>query len=501
MLNGLKNSRVVIARSGKMGYVQLFLDTLQRDLDQAVNNLSDRNPSLTDLIQVYQSQIQIVRKLLLQQMSFLSQQLSFDENKTPGIYERMESLEAERLKRIDGMNGLLTRQYIYYEGLLDKWYKSYFSDAKFREEALSRLFWTTNKDGQISLGLRSWSDHLLGFDSMSMELFINEFMRLAGYTGRELIKNETLASVLDETVFKGDAFAQAVESLYEGSSPLLVYKSQYANNLKWIMLLGTNSTVKRSEELSAVLRKKLPGSSMLQSINITDPFTLFVAQVIDVIPVNAIQSMEYAEQVYQTRYGFISGKQAEKQHEQTSIFSAEKNALTFEQRLQHEIKQTSRLLRPIIVSALDQDNLQPVVSSDGRQANLARLYALALAAGWVRQIGQGAQSGQKIKIVFSAHEILVAEIPRGLALPVSPLVFGFVMFSARANEQDAILLQKAIVDASDETIVAWRQWTVNDWQGKDIPSRLINSGAEGNDLASITAIMVRDELRERMANS
>ncbi len=477
MLNGLQSSQVLTARSGKLGYVLLFLDTLKADLDQAATKLENKIPVLGDLIVRYRAHIQAVKQNLTRQMGYLTQHLSLEGEKKPGIYERLEALEVDCLKRIDEIGGILTRRYIYFDGLLERWYGAYFSDPEFRKEALSRLFWTLDPGGNVTLTLRSWGSFILGFDPVSIQSFINELLRLAGYAGRELLERETLASVLKETTFSPEQLPKTAENLREGSLPLLTYKHEYANNAKYLMLMGVNPSVECREELERLVSKDLPGKSMFRSIEITDPFSLVVAQLIDVIPLNALQSIDHLKTTYQTWYGLTAGRRAEVRSEPTAIFHAEKMALSLEQRLPTEVKQTSRLLRPIIVSALDQEPA-------------ARQYALALSAGWVKYLDE------KIKIMLPDGTVLM-QITPAMSL-VSPYVEGFVLFSARALPSQIDALETAIKEAGPEALAAWREWTVNDWQTKHMPQILQASGPEGADLASITAIITRDEVRRRV---
>jgi hypothetical protein len=112
--------------------------------------------------------------------------------------------------------------------------------------------------------------------------------------------------------------------------------------------------------------------------------------------------------------------------------------------------------------------------------------------------------------VTHAADSITLNLPQGQQITIDvsseqathPLVQGFVQFSARARDEDVEVLQMAVTQAGDDVGVLWQPWTrVPEWQTLPLAQQLISSGPDGNDLATVTVLVTREEVRRRYAGN
>lgn len=477
LLNGVKD-RQERPVGEPPSYVLSFLGGIEQALERAQKNLDGEYPAFKSLIEAYLRETRKARQEIEDQLELIAPATQNESvSRAGGVYGILETLEIDCYKRLEALKTVLPRHYLYSPQYLDKWYDTYFMDAVFLQEALSRLHWAEDEAGHITFALRSWDDHLLRTDKVSQQDFVLELLRLAGHAGRNMLKGETLDAILSETVLSPDRFDETMRSLEIGAQPMLRFDATKAANAKRRLELGVNAAVNTSKIMDR-LRQGLSSEKDLERIEITDPYSMFLAQMIDVIPFEAITTLNFASQTYRRWYGLEMGVPADPHSEPQAVFRAETVALSFEQRLVPELRQTPRLFSPIIVSALDAEEA-------------SRLFALALAAGWAHCIGT------QVRLFLNNAEVWTTGVPPGANL--HPLTLGFVRFATQAIPDHLEALRLAISEADGDVINVWRGWTSPDWQKQEIVQELTASGPEGNDLASVIALVVRDELRRRMS--
>lgn len=480
MLNGLKSSSVVKARSGKIGYVLAFLKTLEQTLGDGLRDISPEQAPAVSVMQAYLNETQSLSQSLKKQVTFLSQQLSIGEQvKEPGIYEQLENLEQGMLNRFEELDSILTRRYIHVENLLDDWYKKYFANAAFQQDSLGRLFWKSTQHNDVALTLKTWDEHPLHSNSASQQTFINELLRIGAYGGRELLEKESLASILSETALNKENLPDTAALLKAGAKELLQFDSIKMPHAKSAFILGINPTVVQRNDLADLIKQGMVSDRKLTMLEITDPFSMLLVQTTDVIPVDAITSLSAAESRYMGWYGLTPRVAVDLRSEPTSVFRGERVALSLEQRLQPELRQAPRLLRPVIVVALDNDAA-------------ARAYVLALAANWIRSIGQ-----QVILFLPDGGQTPITSVASSSTSSMHLLVLGFVKFSEQATPNQAESLSTALKQAGQEVINQWRVWTSPNWQNHPVAVGLISADKDAVDLAAVVALMVREELRKQ----
>ncbi|MEW5987491.1 MAG: tubulin-like doman-containing protein, partial [Chloroflexota bacterium] len=492
ILNGQASSQVSVARGGKLGYALDFLREVDGALARAAEEanlvppdlpaeVSQALEQLFNLLPHLRAESQAIVATLQQQAGLLSRRLRGGRTAAegaPGLLEQLEEWEAECTGRLAEMDAVLVRQYIHPAGLINQWYKTYLTDSPFVAEALQRLHWQVGPDGRLALAVRAWQTDstILAASEANQRTFLDQLLQLAAYATQDIWQNETLATVLAQTALHPERIEDTVQRLRIGSEPLLRHNPDKASQAKLGVLLGVNETVDQAKRLEKALRTQLTSDRKLSGVAITDPYTLLLGQTIDVIPLDAIDSLANAEQTYHRWYGLLPNAPADPRAEPTAVFRAEKIALLLEQRLQPELRQAARLLRPVVVTALD-------------SGGVARLYALALAAGWV----QRTHTGLRLRLPGSPEAALGEQAGDQL----HPYLLGLVQFAAQATPAQVRAIQTAVSQAGPETIEAWRTWAGPAWTQHPLAAELLAAGPDAADLAAVVALVTRDEVQRR----
>lgn len=495
ILNGNSASSATAARGGKLGYALDFLNALQEAFKRAKEEMEllpsdQRNqaqqnmphireilPQMQQIVERYAQNVQTQAGLISQRLRHRDSELS-----GAGLYEKCVELEKSFAANISEMDAVLVRHYVHSAELLKQWQQKYLFNTKQQDEALQRLHWQVLPEGTLALTLQVWANQGAALQLTEGETpqFLPALFQLAAYVTQGIWQQETLAQVLAQTALARDAVPQTVQTLYANSTPLLAHDVFQAPNSMWHVALGVNKTVEQAGMIEKLLKDQVSGERQLTRQLITDPFAMLVTQTVDVLPLQAIQSLTAAERVYRTWYGLLPNVPADQRAEPTAVLRAERIALTLEQRLQPELRQATRLLRPIIVTALD-------------SGNNARLYALAVAADWATYTREAVTlnlpQGAKIVVEISVDE------------PAHPLVQGVVRFAAYASEGDLVALGTAVAQANEAIVELWRRWTHSDWQTLALSQELHSSGPDGVDLATVMALVSREEVRRRYSGN
>ena len=491
ILNGKAASRAGHARSGKLGYTLAFLDALRLELNRAADEVqllpatAPGTAQLRDMLASMQPIVTTFIQNIQTQAGLLSQQLRHPDSEINGngLYERCVELEQSFAQYREEMDAVLVRRYIHSEALLKQWQQTYLFNSDQQDDSLRRLYWQVQADGSLALGLQTWESQtaILQLAELNEPNFLRALFQLAAYRTQDIWKQETLAQVLAQTALSLDEVPQTTQTMFGGATPLLAHDIFNAPQAMWKVVLGVNKTVEQAELLEGLLKERVNRENQLSRQPITDPFAMLVAQTVDVLPLQAIQSVTAAEEAYRTWYGLLPNVRADERAEPTAVYRAERIALSLEQRLMPELRQAARVLRPIIAAGLN-------------SGNTSRLYSLALAANWVTH----------------TDDTVTLNLPQGgrIALAVSPeqaahpLVQGFVQFAARAADDEVMALQTAVSQAGDDVVAVWQPWTrVPEWQTLSLAQKLISSGADGTDLATVTALVTREEVRRRYAGN
>ena len=484
-LNGLVDSPIRVARGAKLGYVLHFLDHLLGKLLKATYRLTHYPTNLTisavkkvhllaQLLLKWQTETQAVKTQLMETAYRLSQQLRpvYASQSPLGLYEKLNHIEAEHRHILADMDTTLSRNNIYSEEIVALWYDKYLQDDPFFDDALQRLYWKPDELGQISLYIRTWNEMDTVFTEQ-MTPFIESLDQLATYATRQIWEKENIATVLANSALHPAQIDETTLRLMSDSAPLLNRRIESGKSRRLVM--GINPAIEQAEKLEDSLRTRLQYSNSFARFDIADPYVLSVWQTVDLVPINAIQSLNEAKHVYQMYNLSIKGRGGEP----TAVFSAERIALELENRMSSELHVPPRLLQPIITSAL----------GGGRTSTL---YPLALAAGWIEREGT----------------ILYLKLPSGLEAkltqardftPNNPdhlFAVGYVR-SARLDDNQIVAIYKALTNVDESILKAWGEWTPHTYRlsTNKLAIRLIDAGIDTHDLVIVTTLIVHDQLR------
>lgn len=491
ILNGRQDSSVLAARAAKLGYARYFLEKTIEALGRAAKQGQARPSDSTDLLdqaarvagQRAEQFADVVRWLggrLDEQAARLSARLNFQKEQEPanGLYELLGKLEKRHADYLEEMEVIPVRQMIRPAATLKQWEEKYVYNNRITSEALPRLYWRVGSDRAMTLALRAWGDNdiILGNTDEEQAQFLAELLRLASFATQAIWREESLASILQQSGLLTSGLDETAGRLESGSTPLLGWDHAAAGAAQVSTALGVNATVPGGPLLSDALRHQFGGVANLDEVAITDPYTLLFNQMLDVLPLNALISYDDAWHRYRDWYGLIPGRQANAQAEPTAVFQAERVALQLEQRLQPELGLEARMLRPIIVIALD-------------NGGVARLYILALAAGFVTPTAEGVEirlpDGQVISVRLSADE------------RARPRLNGLLHFVISAKGREAAALQAAVQVADTATVAQWQVWSGSGWANLPLARQLEAEGDDGKELAIVTALYCRRALHER----
>ncbi len=457
------------ARTGKMGYVLAFLSRLEEDLNHAIATLSQTNLAtfvkgcLDVTRQVRQQLCDITAKIrpdLIENVDQIMQTSLISE------LQAFERAATERLKmheRIPTHTLLLKTTEI--EELLTKMLNA----PDWIKEGLSRFYWVLDPDRgpMLKLLVNEGQEVKLTENLETVQRFSTTLLHLADQASQELLA--TVQSLLSERI--GRDPENTAQSAWNVSKPLLAFDDSLAQQVSPALVLAVNRNV---DQLEALLHQRLPAARQFYRLQTSDPYHLLVLQTIDVVPVHALTTWEANQNVYHRWYGLTETGQGDRYAEPTAVFRAEAISLRWEAALLKELRQKPRLFSPLLVTGLETHTR-------------VRLFALAFASGWV-----------EIRDRTMRIRNITIDLPdlSNFSRRPSPYVVGMVSFACQAEPSQVQDIEQALQTVNPEI---WRQWTKPDWRQSESVAEILGTGlAEAEDFVTYTALVVRDEFRNRM---
>jgi hypothetical protein len=253
--------------------------------------------------------------------------------------------------------------------LIESWYKRYLAEQV--SPNIWRLHWQPTADGNgVELVLNGVGGQTR-LHGDGPEALAKALLDLGGYLAQAIWSQETLATYLAGTILQPDKIPGTAKEMWAVSSPLLDYDTGAAPNVQAVAVLGANPTVRDTEPLLREFIPRLPNERQMRTLEITDPYAMLLARMIDVIPSDATTPHRDAEKVYRPTYGLSAETAGRGTYAPPrAVFPAERHALVYEQRLP-EINQAPRLFHPMFVTALEDEKR-------------AILFVKALAGGLMR---------------------------------------------------------------------------------------------------------------------
>lgn len=492
LLNGYSEDPM-IARTGKIGYAARWLEELDRlwgDIASSVQMLPGRLGAKTSfdavkwqrILDAYRSTTAAVRAQLLQTCVDISRKLGpstggWREASTAGeaVYDRLLAREQQLADYRQQMAAVVTRRYFLDDKLLDSWYTHYLVGQVRRD--ITRLHWQPTPAGDgVDLVLNGLGGSTR-LRADGAERLTEALLALAAYYCQPIWSQETLATYLEGADLKPENVPQTANEMWAVSAPLMAYDAGGAPNVQELAVLGVNETVRDTQTLSQEFIRKLPGVTMMRQLVITDPYSMLLARLADVVPADATTLHRDAERTYRLIYGLTpnTAGQAAGAPPRT-VFAAERHALAYEQRLP-ELNLSPRLFHPLLVTALEDE------------AN-AVLFVKALAAGLVHPQFSGDAESLVVDTPGGPHELTKDDDRRYKR--VSLLLMAMLRFvSAPDHTLRGVLDQIASVsDAKDR----WR-----DFRKNDLPRLLKPEKPEEQDLGAFLDLVLYDLITGRIS--
>lgn len=370
LLNGYTGD-LMIARTGKSGYAVRWLEEIERlwgDVATSLQMLSGRLGAKTPfdaakwqlLIVAYRSATASVRGQLLQTCTEISRKLGAsaagwrDTNAAAvAVYDRLLEREQRLADYRQQMAAVVTRRYFLDDKLLDTWYEHYLA-GQVRGD-IGRLYWQPTPDGNGVDLLLSGLGGSTRLRADGAERMADALLELAGYYCQPIWSQETLAAYLESADLKPENVPLTAGEMWAVSAPLMAYDTGSAPNVQELAVFGVNETVRDTRALSQEFVRKLPSATMIRQLAITDPYSMLLSRLADVVPADATTLHRDAEQTYRLIYGLTPNTAGQAAGAPPrAVFAAERHALAYEQRLL-ELNQSPRLFHPLFVTALEDE--------------------------------------------------------------------------------------------------------------------------------------------------
>lgn len=424
ILNGKVSESGLIPHGPRLGYATAFADRVHQTVQAALRQAQNEQTNASELQETRswwqnlliwfgfgrasrQEWQEIVTRLTqwsqLTEQSYRSMQIvpallgdRIDQQQTGqmGLGTLLGIRHTEAEQRRQQMDRVGVRRYLWERpadddsdqpvDLATEWYDAV--DGKLAEN-LRRLHWFMTPDGSMHLGLVLYQNQTAQLmtdeaDDDNVERFADALQELAGHVTQEWARKVTLADVLltqlDERLpeparsFVRDTWTWAKPHLKPGESRV----NQAATGIPGNVASHSDELLQRLpiefEQVMNRLEADLdPGPTKVMQT--TDRTALTLIREHMLMTLDTLPEMQELFRTYQRNAG-TDVTQGVDSPLLTTVFAAEREAMAYEQRLEYPelLNQDFRLLHPLIVLGLS-------------RPELAELYALAFAAGWVER--------------------------------------------------------------------------------------------------------------------
>ncbi len=458
------------ARAGKMGYVLTFLSRLEEHLSNAIATLSQTNLAafVEGCLHVTRQVRQQLRDITARIRADLIQ--NTDQTVPTSLTSELQALERAAIERLTMHERIPTHTLLLKSTEIDELLAKTLNARDWIEEGLSRFYWILDPDcgPMLKLSVNEGQEVKLTEKPETVQPFAMTLLQLANQASRELL--ETVQSSLLDRISHDPE--NTVQSAWNVSKPLLTFDDNLAQQVSAALVLAVNRKV---DQLEALLRQRLPTERQFYRVQTSDPYHLLVLQTVDAVPVHALTTWQENQNVYRRWYGLTETGQGNSYAEPTAVFRAEAISLRWEAALPRELRQRPHLFSPLLVTGLETHTR-------------ARLFALAFASSWV-----------EIRDRTMRIRNITIDLPdlSNFSRRPSPYVVGMVSFTWQAEPSQIQDIEQALQTVDLEI---WRQWTKPDWKQSELVAEVLGTGLAGaEDFVVYTALVVRDEFRNRMS--
>jgi Mg-chelatase subunit ChlD len=357
-----------------------------------------------------------------------------------GIYEALEEyqIEAEQLPK--QMSKISHRQYIWNvetttqsgqllsQELNELWFAQY--GAPKVTEACDYLGWEVLPDGKFELVLRTQGDQSpLRLSEVGVDGFKRGLLNVVAQ-----IMSDVWRAKEARFDFVGLPVRRYLNNVYFAGLPWMCWgiNDQLSSNPDYsALLVGPPSAGAVLREIQVPLGTSLrSGTEPILQVISSNPYAMYFVRAVDGVPISALHQYDKAQKFYQ------------QSRERRAILPAEVRARNLELEIAADLEKREALrderFHPLIVIALE-------------FPERSRLFALALASGWIDL------SGGKIRWQVPSKDQLSVEVP---SWPDSA-IWALLEFAFLASEDRVREVQTDLDDPSKKMIESWRVWEEN----------------------------------------
>ena len=495
---------VVKARTAKLGYARAFLQTLAQTIERAGQNLALARSQaaaeadtgcalLAEFIHRQEAALKEESESLDKTIVFLAgdpeRTARARQGEAMGVLDDLRELVLREKEWRAELGRIPVRKTLADEGLLNQMYTDYFAPAVV-EQGLERLYWRAGEKGKLELVVRHQQDVAFAPEASNKAKFIEALLELAENVGQEVWKLE-LGPILDDPdtglwvapsarreVGEAAAWAEPAATVQVGKA-----REQLPHRYLW-----ANRTIGRADDYAREVQLQAAAQSGVQSLVATHPYRAMLITTLDVVPLSALDCTARLGELYLST--FIRPPAENRVNlEPVHVFAAERNALSYEQRLR-ELAEAPRRFHPLFVAALE-------------DLERARWFALAYAVGWVQtvQVREGGDWRQQYVLRLEGQQERKLTRPDDPGNPVALLVRamqGFVLGDDPSAEVDpAHPVEEAVqaVRMIIEERVASSEERLDSFARTFSAATLNDRRAGAQDLASFVRLVVHDEIR------
>ena len=495
---------VVKARTAKLGYARAFLQTLAQTIERAGQNLALARSQaaaeadtgcalLAEFIHRQEAALKEESESLDKTIVFLAgdpeRTARARQGEAMGVLDDLRELVLREKEWRAELGRIPVRKTLADEGLLNQMYTDYFAPAVV-EQGLERLYWRAGEKGKLELVVRHQQDVAFAPEASNKAKFIEALLELAENVGQEVWKLE-LGPILDDPdtglwvapsarreVGEAAAWAEPAATVQVGKA-----REQLPHRYLW-----ANRTIGRADDYAREVQLQAAAQSGVQSLVATHPYRAMLITTLDVVPLSALDCTARLGELYLST--FIRPPAENRVNlEPVHVFAAERNSLSYEQRLR-ELAEAPRRFHPLFVAALE-------------DLERARWFALAYAVGWVQtvQVREGGDWRQQYVLRLEGQQERKLTRPDDPGNPVALLVRamqGFVLGDDPSAEVDpAHPVEEAVqaVRMIIEERVASSEERLDSFARTFSAATLNDRRAGAQDLASFVRLVVHDEIR------
>ncbi len=438
LLNGQAQQDIVIARTGKLGFTQAFLQELEALLARVEQQFGQLQwpgaagqgaHTMAELAAAFKTIASQAQTNLVQVTAALYAEQSGGAK--PGettrgasvVYQGLQKeLDAQTARRQE-MAQIIVRKYFMDDALLERLYTQYWAPQL--RPNLERLYWRAKPDGALELTLSYAGQTLpLALEREKQQAFVETLLTLGEIAGQDVWRErfDVFLDDPDTGDWRDTVMTARAQELRGWTDPPLDFRVGHTTAMQLERFMWANQTIQQTTPFIQAYTRGAVGSSRVQTLEASDPYSATLLTSVDVVPLSVLECYKRLEAEYKLANGLSSSPAVNP--EIVQVFTAEQNALQFERRL-GELNEPPRLFHPQFVAALD--NL-----------DRAHQFALAFALGWVRRQYDPAGSRYQLRLPQSGLQVWLTrrEAP-GEQIPLYIIAMqGFVLGNPERESEE-----------------------------------------------------------------